>query len=137
MSAVASDTAILAKRMREETIWDVLNRDLFFVKDAVKPSEAKFSDKLDVYDPEQQRVVMEVREPEITKFMKVSRFYGGTYDRSSAFDLAAHFGDSMQQVLRVSRASATFVLNSAPVEILDHRGMVIGTLRKVVWTVGL
>src|SRR5258706_14229882 len=114
MSAVASDTAILAKRMREETIWDVLNRDLFFVKDAVKPSEAKFSDKLDIYDPEQQRVVMEGGEPEFRRFMKVSRFYGGTYDRSSGFVLAALFGDSRQQGLRGSWASGRFVLNAAP-----------------------
>ena len=48
MSAVC-DTAFLAKSVREESVWDVLNRNLFFVKDAVKKSEAKTSDKLDLY----------------------------------------------------------------------------------------
>ena len=135
MSAVC-DTAFLAKSMREETIWDVLNRNLFFVKDAVKLSEAKLSDKIDLYDPEQQQPLVHVREPEITTFTKVSRLYGGTYDRGAAFDLVANFADTTHQILRVSRASSTFVLNGGPVDIADNRGSIIGTLKKQVWTVG-
>jgi hypothetical protein len=131
-----SDTAIMARKLREETIWDVLNRDLFFVKDAVKVSEAKFSDKLDVYDPEQQRVILEIREPQITTGTKVSRLYGGTFDRGSAFDLVANYGGTTQQALRVTRATPTFVLNGASVEITDHREVTVGSLKKVVWTVG-
>ncbi len=38
--------------MSEKNIWDVLNRNLFFVKNAVERLEAKTADKLDVYDPE-------------------------------------------------------------------------------------
>jgi hypothetical protein len=135
MSAVC-DTAFLAKSMREETIWDVLNRNLFFVKDAVKLSEAKLSDKLDLYDPEQQQALVHVREPEITTFTKVSRLYGGTYDRGAAFDLVANFADTTHQILRVSRSSATFVLNGGPVDIADNRGTLLGNLKKQVWTVG-
>ena len=56
--------------MREETIWDLLNRDLYFIKDAVKATEAKFSDKLDIYDPEQRSITLEVREPGITTLTK-------------------------------------------------------------------
>jgi hypothetical protein len=133
---VACDTAFLAKTIREESVWDVLNRNLFFVKDAVKVSEAKFSDKLDLYDPDQQSVVLQVREPDITTMTKVSRLYGGTYDRGSAFDLVANYGDTTHQVLRVTRGSSTFVLNGAPVDIGNHRGAVIGSLKKIVWTVG-
>jgi hypothetical protein len=134
--AAVSDTAFLAKSMREETVWDILNRNLFFVKDVVKLSEAKLSDKLDLYDPDQQQPLVQVREPEITTFTKASRLYGGAYDRGSAFDLVAYFAGTTHQVLRVSRASSTFVLNAAPVDVSDNRGAILGTLRKLVWTVG-
>src|SRR5205085_9627505 len=102
-TAVAGDTAILARRMREETIWDLLNRDLYFVKDAVKVSEAKFSDKLDVYDPEQRRIILEVREPGLTTMTKVARLYGGTYDVGGAFDFAVNVAGNSQQALRITR----------------------------------
>jgi hypothetical protein len=135
MSA-SCDTAFLARTIREEQVWDVLNRNLFFVKDAVKVSEAKTSDKIDLYDPEQQSIVLQAREPSITTMTKVSRLYGGTYDRGSAFDLAVNYGDTERQVLRITRGTPTFVLNGAPIDLGDHRGVVIGTLKKVVWTVG-
>src|ERR1051325_5859486 len=109
--SVVTDTAFLAKAIREESVWDVLNRNLFFVKDAVKSSEAKTSDKLDLYDPDQQSVVLQVREPSITTMTKVSRFYGGGYDRGSAFDLVVNYGDTTHQALRITRGSSTFVLN--------------------------
>src|SRR5262249_50035006 len=115
--AAVSDTAFLAKTMREETVWDILNRNLFFVKDVVKLSEAKLSDKLDLYDPDQQQPLVQVREPEITTFTKASRLYGGAYDRGSAFDLVANFAGTSHQILRVSRPNSTFVLNAAPVDV--------------------
>ena len=135
MSAVI-DTAFLAKSIRDEQVWDVLNRNLFFVKNAVKSSEAKTSDKIDLYDPAQQSVVLQAREPSLTTMTKVSRFYGGGYDRGSAFDLAVHYGETEHNVLRVTRGTPTFVLNGAPIDIGDHRGVVIGSLKKVVWTIG-
>jgi hypothetical protein len=122
--------------MREETIWDLLNRDLYFIKDAVKPTEAKFSDKLDVYDPEQRSITLEVREPSITTLTKVSRLYGGSYDIGGAFDLVANAAGSTQQALRIARATPTFVLNSGPVEISDSRENPIGNIKKIVWTIG-
>src|SRR5688572_19561518 len=136
MSAVATDTAVLARRMRDETIWDLLNRDLFFVKDAVKASEAKTSDKLDVWDPEQQRVILEVREPSLTTMTKVSRLYGGTYDLGGSFDLVANVAGTTQQALRVARATPTFVLNSGLVEISDSREISIGSFKKLLWIIG-
>lgn len=122
--------------MRDETLWDLLNRDLYFIKDAVKPTEAKFSDKLDVYDPEQHNVVLEVREPSITTLVKVSRLYGGTYDIGGAFDLVANAAGTTQQALRIARSTPTFVLNSGPVEISDSRENTIGSIKKIVWTIG-
>jgi hypothetical protein len=124
------------KTVREETVWDILNRNLFFVKDVVKLSEAKLSDKLDIYDPDQQQPLVQVREPEITTFTKASRLYGGAYDTGSAFDLVANIAGTTHQVLRISRPHSTFVLNAAPVDVSDHRGAIMGSFRKLVWTVG-
>lgn len=135
MSAVC-DTAFLVKNIREESVWDVLNRNLFFVKDAIKASEAKLSDKLDLYDPDQQAVAMQVREPSITTMTKISRLYGGAYDRGSAFDLVANYRETDHQILRITRATPSFVLNGGPVEIGDHRGVVVGAMKKIVWTIG-
>jgi hypothetical protein len=134
--SVVTDTAFLAKAIREESVWDVLNRNLFFVKDAVKSSEAKTSDKLDLYDPDQQSVVLQAREPSITTMTKVSRFYGGGYDRGSAFDLVVNYRDTDHQVLRITRGTPSFVLNGGPVDFGDHRGVVIGSMKKIVWTIG-
>ena len=43
--------------------WDVLNRNVFFVKSAVKRLAAKTSDKFDIHDPNARELVLECREP--------------------------------------------------------------------------
>ena len=123
--------------MRDDTIWDVLNRELFFVKDAVKRSDPKLADKLDVYDPVQRVVTMEVREPQIGPLTKAARFCGGDHDRGAAFDLVAKFPNSEQQAVRVSGRSPFFGLNNRRVEIADHRGILVATLKKLALALGL
>src|SRR5205814_1417428 len=81
-------------------------------------------------------LLLQVREPDITTMTKVSRLYGGMYDRGSAFDLVTNFGDTTHPVLRITRGSSSFVLNGGSVQITDHHGMIIGNLKKIVWTVG-
>jgi len=51
--------------MSEKNVWDILNRNLFFVKNVVAKREAKTSDKFDVYDPESLQILLECREPDI------------------------------------------------------------------------
>jgi hypothetical protein len=58
----------------EKTIGDILNRNLFFVKNAVEKLEAKTADKLDVYDPESRQILLECREPDIGALTKVPGF---------------------------------------------------------------
>jgi hypothetical protein len=66
--------------MSEKNVWEILNRNLFFVKNAVARSEAKTSDKLDVYDPESRQVLLECREPDIGILTKIARLCGGRHD---------------------------------------------------------
>lgn len=122
--------------MRDETIWDVLNRDLFFVKNAVRRREPKLCDKLDVYDPAQRVMTMQVREPGIGKLTKAARLCGGSHDRGAAFDLVASFPESDQQTVRVSGQSPIFGLNGRRVDVVDHRGIMVGSIRKMVTTIG-
>lgn len=124
--------------MRDETIWDVLNRELFFVKNTVKSSEPKLADKFDVYDPIQRMMTMRVREPEIDGLTRAARLCGGSHDRGAAFDLVATFpNNDAQTIVRISARTPMFGLNGRSVQITDHRGHIIGALRKIVMALGL
>jgi hypothetical protein len=122
--------------MREEEIVEALNRELFFLKDAVKRSEAKFSDKLDVYDPDSRTVIMECREPNLNWLVKIMRLFGGDHDRGTPFDMVATIAGSSQQAIRVKRGSATFTMTGGKAEIFDYRGENIGTLKKLAMALG-
>jgi hypothetical protein len=134
---VGLSLAFTKSPMRDESIWDVLNRELFFVKDTVKASEPKLCDKFDVYDPVQRMVTMTVREPEISGMTRAARLTGGSHDRGAAFDLIATLPNTDQQTVRISARSPMFGLNSRAVEICDHRGHAVGALKKIIMTIGL
>jgi len=93
--------------MSDAAVWNILYRNLFFVKNAVKASEAKTSDKLDVYDPQTHELLLECREPDIGILVKVARLFGGKHDRGTPFNLVAIVPGSRQQVLRITRDSAS------------------------------
>src|SRR5438552_3274273 len=92
------------------TAWDVLNRNLFFVKNAVKASELKTSDKLDLFDPETKTLLLECREPNIGLFTQVARAFGGEHDKGVAFNLVGRLPGSGAQAFRVSRKGTSFTL---------------------------
>jgi len=116
--------------MSEKNIWDVLNRNLFFVKDAVKRSEAKTSDKLDVYDPESRQILLECREPNIGVLTKIARLCGGRHDQGTAFNLVASIPGSNEQALRIVRGNATLSFGGPIVKISDHWDSLLGILKK-------
>ncbi len=118
-------------------VWDILNKNLFFVKDAVARSEAKTSDKYDIYDPISGKTVLECREPDIGLFTKAARLIGGDHDEGSSFNLVATLPDSGQQALRVARGNASFTLGGPPVRVSDHRDQLICRIRRKYWTLGL
>jgi hypothetical protein len=113
-----------------DTVWDILNRNLFFVKNAVKASEAKTSDKLDVYDPQTHELLLECREPDIGILVKGARLFGGRHDRGTPFNLVAAVPGSRQQVLRIVRGSATLSFGGRPIVISNHCQEIVGSLKR-------
>jgi hypothetical protein len=123
--------------MSEKIVWDILNRNLFFVKNAVKALEAKTSDKLDVYDPESRQPLLECREPNIGGLTKVARLFGGRHDTGTEFDLAANIPSTQQQALRVARGTATLSFGGPALKIFDNWNSLIGKLKKKNFALGL
>jgi hypothetical protein len=122
--------------MPEKIIWDILNRNLFFVKNAVRTREAKTSDKLDIYDPESCQILLECREPNIGILTKVARLFGGRHDTGTEFDLVASIPESQQQVLRVARGTATLSFGGPAVKIFDNWDSLIGKLKQKNFALG-
>jgi hypothetical protein len=111
-------------------IWDILNRNVFFVKDAVKMLEAKQSDKFDIYDPNTQELLFECREPNLGTVTRMRRLAGGKYDVGSPFNLEANVPGTDQQLLRVARNAGFLSLGSPPVEFYDHENQPISVVKK-------
>ena len=115
--------------MSEKNVWDILNRNLFFVKNAVDWLEAKTADKLDVYDPESRQILLECREPDIGALTKVARLFGGRHDEGTEFNIVANIPGSKEQLLRIVRGSATLTFGGPAVKISNHNDSLLGKLK--------
>lgn len=127
----------MEKTKPEEAVWNILNRNLFFVREAIKARELKTSDKFDIFDPDSQQIVLECREPEICGLTKIARAFGGRHDVGTPFDLVANLPAKGQQACRIARGSTTFTLGNAPVDVFDHANELIGRMKKRVFSFGL
>jgi hypothetical protein len=118
------------KENTSAVVWNILNRNLFFVKNAVKGSALKTSDKFDVFDPETRELLLEFREPEITGLTKMRLAIGGDHDAGSPFDYVARLPSSGQQALRLSRGGTSLTLGNVRINLFDHKNDQIGFLKK-------
>ena len=116
---------------------DVLNREFFFIKNAVKWSEAKTSDKFEIYDPLNKELIIKCNEPNIGGLTKMARFFGGHHDEGSAFELVAKNAISEQILFRVARKNATLSFEGPPITFFDQSDALVGHMKKKVWTFGL
>lgn len=120
----------------ESPVWNVLNRNLFFVKNAVKRSEWKTSDKFDLYDPATRQLLIECREPHIGFFTKIARAIGGHHDHGTPFDLVGGLSGGIGQGFRIKRGYDALSLG-VPMQFFDHRNQPIGSMKKKRLTWGL
>ena len=108
---------------------DVLNRNVFFIKNVVKTFELKTSDKFDIYGPEGELLLL-CREPNLGASAKIQRFLGGKHDRYGAFDFVMSLPETNEQILRVSRKHTAFSFGTPPAEFFREDDQPLCTVKK-------
>src|SRR5437870_4728398 len=108
---------------------DMFNRRIFFFQDAVKSSEAKTADKLDVYGHD-GALLFECREPNLGALTKAARFIGGNYDAMASFNLIAKAPRDGTRLFRIARTTRTFSLGSHVISFFDENDALAGEMRK-------
>jgi uncharacterized protein YxjI len=106
----------------------ILNKNLFFVKEHVGMFKA--SNSFDIFDGENQQLVMQCREENLGFFTKMFRF--SDYKRMTPFDIEIKT-PSGELILSVRRGVSFFLSN---VEVLDKNGMVIGRFKQKFFSIG-
>jgi uncharacterized protein YxjI len=106
----------------------VLNRNLFFVKEHVAMFKA--ANSFDIFDGQNQQLVMQCREENLGFFTKMFRFTD--YKRMTPFDIDIRTttGD---KILTVKRG-VSFLLST--VQVLDEQGTVIGKFKQKFFSIG-
>src|SRR5690348_9313544 len=106
----------------------VVNKNLFFVKEHVGLFKA--SNSFDIFDGENQNLIMQCREENLGFFTKLFRF--SDYKRMTPFDIEIKT-PSGELILSVRRG-ISFILSN--VEVLDKNGMIIGRFRQKFFSIG-
>jgi hypothetical protein len=106
------------------------------VKNAVKRTELKTSDKFDLYDPASRELLLECREPNIGGLTQLARAIGGDHDHGTKFDFIGRIPGTEHQTFRLKRGNTSLRLG-APMQFLDHQNQLIGQMEKKLLTLGL
>lgn len=107
---------------------DVLNKNLFFVKEHVGLFKA--ANSFDIFDPETQEVLMQCREENLGFFTRLFRFTD--YKRMTPFDIDIKTTTG-EKILTVKRG-VSFFLSS--VEVLDDKGALLGKFKQKFFSIG-
>lgn len=106
----------------------VLNRNLFFVKEHVGIFKA--SNSFDIFDGQNQQLVMQCREENLGFFTKMFRFTD--YKRMTPFDIDIKTTTG-EKILTVKRGISLFL---STVQVLDEQGAVIGKFKQKFLSIG-
>lgn len=125
--------------MVEDPIVEIAARNLFFVKDVVERSEAKTSDKFDIYDPQSRKLLLEVREPDLGVLTKAARLMGKHPITGIGADAKAPFNYVVStpegpKVLRIVKGSSSFRV--AQIKFFDGADNTICSLEKIAFCIG-
>lgn len=106
----------------------ILKRNLFFVKEHVGMFKA--ANNFDIYNPDNQDMIMNCREENLGFFTKLFRFTG--YKRMTPFNVVIKTttGD---QVLTVKRGLSLFISN---VEVFDENEQLVGRFKQKFFSIG-
>lgn len=106
----------------------VLNRNLFFIKEHTGMFKA--ANNFDIYDPENQQMLMTCREEKLGIFTRILRFTD--YKRMTPFNIVVS-STSGEKVLTVKRGTSFFL---SKVEVLDEHDNVVGKLKQKLFSFG-
>jgi uncharacterized protein YxjI len=106
----------------------VLNRNLFFVKEHVGLFKA--ANSFDIFDGQNQQLVMQCREENLGFFTKMFRFTD--YKRMTPFDIDIKTVTG-EKIVTVKRGVSFFL---STVQVLDESGTVIGKFKQKFFSIG-
>lgn len=106
----------------------VLRNNLFFVKEHVGMFKA--ANNYDVFDPNTNQKIIECREPNLGIFTKMLRFTD--YKRMTPFEVELRTPEG-QPVLTVKRGISLFL---SRVEVLDEHGILVGSFKQKLFSIG-
>ena len=125
-----------------DQISEVANKELLFVKDMAKKSEAKFCDKFDIYDPHSKELLVECREPQVAGWKRLSRLWGKPRTGGTGFDTMAPVNyivslpNDGPQILRIARGSSTLTIGGASVEFFNSEDDLICRTKIILLCIG-
>ncbi|MDC7222206.1 MAG: hypothetical protein PQJ60_00625, partial [Spirochaetales bacterium] len=112
----------------DNTISDVLNRNLFLVKEHV--GFLKAANNYDIYDPATGEIILECREPNLGFFTKMFRF--SEYKRMTPFDIQINLPGG-KTLLQIQRGVSIFL---SKVVVKDETDRMIGGFNQKFFSIG-
>ena len=106
----------------------ILNKNMFFVKEHVGMFKA--SNNYDIYDPENNRIILISREPNLGFFTKMFRFTD--YKRMTPFHVVIATPEN-RPVLSIRRGVTFF---RSDVEVFDENERLLGTFKQKFFSIG-
>jgi len=106
----------------------ILKRNLFFVKEHVGMFKA--ANNFDIYNPDNQDMIMNCREENLGFFTKLFRFTG--YKRMTPFNVVIKTTEG-DKVLSVKRGLSLFISN---VEVFDENEQLVGRFKQKFFSIG-
>ncbi len=107
---------------------NILNKNLFFVKEHVKIFKA--ANSFDIFDPDTKQIVLECREENLGFFTKMIRFTD--YKRMTPFNMVIK-ATSGQKIVTVRRGVSFF---RSTVEVLNEQDALIGKFKQHFFSIG-
>ena len=107
---------------------DILNKNLFLVKEHVGLFKA--ANNYDIFDPENDQMIMKCREEKLGPIAKIFRFT--KYKKMTPFDIEIKTADD-KPVVRVKRGVSLFL---SKVSVLDENDVVIGGFKQKLFSIG-
>ncbi len=106
----------------------ILSRNLFFVKEHVGMFKA--ANNFDIYNPENNEMIMTCREEKLGIFTKIFRFTD--YKRATPFNIEINTTNG-EKVLSVKRGVSIFL---STVEVFDENDVLVGKFKQKFFSIG-